>query len=164
MQKEVEDHHSRDHWLRWNIPSGAKIILSVWAFKVKQYPNSRILKHNAQLNAHGGMQCWGVDYWETNAPAANWISVQLQLILSMTHNLDTMSIDFVLAFPQATLERDMFMELPHGFEYGERGKYILEHKKNLYVLSDASYNWFNKLTKSLDLRDLFSLKWTSVYS
>ena len=72
------------------------------------------------------------------------------MILSIIHNLDTKSIDFVLASPQATLERDVFMEMPYGFEYGEKGKYVLNLKKNLYGLSDASYNWFNKLTEGLE--------------
>ena len=59
MQKEIEDHQSRDHWetyLRKDMPSGAKTILRVCAFKVKRYPDRRILKYKAQLNAHGGMQ------------------------------------------------------------------------------------------------------------
>ena len=96
------------------------------------------------------MQCWGVDYWETYAPVVNWISVRLLMILSIIHNLDTKSIDFLLAFPQATLERDVFMEMPYGFEYGEKGKYVLKLKKNLYGLSDGSNNWFNKLTEGLE--------------
>ena len=119
MQKEIDDHQSREHWemfLRANIPKGAKTILSVWAFKVKRYPDGRILKHKARLNAHGGMQRWGVDYWETYAPVVNWISVRFLMVLSLIHNLETKSIDFVLAFPQATLERDVFMEQPYGFE------------------------------------------------
>ena len=66
--------------------------------------------------------------------------MRLLLILSINHNLDTKSIDFVLAFLQATLERDVFMELPYGFEYGPRGKYVLKLKKNLYELADATYN------------------------
>ena len=123
-----------------NIPSGAKTILSVWAFKVKQYPNGSILKHKKCLNAHGEMQRWGVDYWEMYAPVVNWTCVQLMLILSIIHNLETKSIDFAFAFPQATLERYKFMELPYGFEYGERGKCVLKLKKNLYGLSDASHN------------------------
>ena len=153
MQKEIQEHQSRDHWelhLRKDMPQGSKTILSVWAFKVKRYPDGRILKHKARLNAHGGMQRWGVDYWETYAPVVNWISVRLLLILSVIHSLETKSIDFVLAFPQATLERDVFMELPYGFEYGEKGKHVLKLKKNLYGLADASYNWFNKLTEGLE--------------
>ena len=153
MQKEIQDHQDRDHWelfLRKNLPKGAKTILSVWAFKVKRSPDGRILKHKARLNAHGGMQRWGVDYWETYAPVVNWISVRLLLVLSLIYNLETKSIDFVLAFSQAELKRDVFMALPYGFGYGERRQYVLKLKKNLYGLSDASYNWFSNLAEGLE--------------
>ena len=94
---------------------GLKTILSIWAFKIKHLPDGTITKHKARLNAHGGMQRCGVDYWETYAPVFNWISVRLILELSIIHGLETKAIDFVLAFPQAELERDIFMELPYGF-------------------------------------------------
>ena len=114
MVKEIDDHEKRDHWTvieRSSMPKGAKTILSVWAFKRKRLPDGTVLKHKARLNAHGGMQRWGIDYWETYAPVVNWISVRLILELSIIHGLETKAIDFVLAFPQA----DIFMELPYGF-------------------------------------------------
>ena len=153
MMKEVHDHESRDHWelfARSDMPSGAKTILSVWAFKLKRFPDGQIMKYKARLNAHGGMQRWGIDYWETYAPVVNWISVRLMLAITIIHKLETKSIDFVLAFPQAELERDVFMELPYGFWYGEKGKYVLRLKKNLYGLADASFNWFQKLCEGLE--------------
>ena len=76
MLKEVEDHEQRDHWAvveRSSMPKGAKSILSVWAFKRKRLPDGTVLKHKARLNAHGGMQRWGIDYWETYTPVVNWI-------------------------------------------------------------------------------------------
>ena len=132
MMKEVEDHESRDHWelvLRKDLPAGSKTILNVWAFKRKRHPDGTIYKHKARLNAHGGMQRWGVDYWETYAPVVNWISVRLMLILTVVHKLETKSIDFVQAFPQAELKRNVYMELPYGFEFGKKGQYVLRLKK-----------------------------------
>ena len=153
MIKEIQEHESRGHWelvKRSALPKGSKTILSVWAFKRKRLPDGTILKHKARLNAHGGMQRWGVDYYETYAPVVNWISVRILMAISLIHNLDTKSIDFVLAFPQAELTRDVFMELPYGFEHGYKGEYVLKLKKNLYGLADASYNWFQKLTEGLE--------------
>ena len=154
MVKEVEDHEKRDHWMvmrREDMPKGTKTILSVWAFKRKRLPDGTVLKHKARLNAHGGMQRWGVDYWETYAPVVNWISVRLLLVLAIIHKLETKSIDFVLAFPQADLDRDVYMELPYGFQVGDdKGKFVLKLKKNLYGLCDASYNWFQKITEGLE--------------
>jgi len=150
---EIEDHEVRDHWeiiKRIDLPKGAKTILSVWAFKLKRFPDGQIMKHKARLNAHGGMQRWGVDYWETYAPVVNWISVRLMMAITIIHKLETKSIDFVLAFPQAELDRDVYMELPYGFQHGEKGKHVLRLKKNLYGLADASFNWFQKLCEGLE--------------
>ena len=56
--------------------------------------------------------------------------------------LETKALDFVLAFPQAELKRDIFMELPYGIRHGGKGEYVLKLKNNLYDLCDASCNWF----------------------
>ena len=154
MLKEIEDHEDRDHWElfeRDKIPSGHKTILAIWSFKRKRFPDGRIYKYKARICAHGGMQQWGVDYWETYAPVVNWLSVRTLLILSVIHNWHSRSIDFVLAFPQADLETDVFMELPAGISCGEgsRKQYVLKLKKNLYGLKDAAHNWFQMLSQGL---------------
>ena len=107
MMDEINDHESRDYWHlfeRNNIPSGHKTILAIWSFKRKRFPDGRIMKYKARLCAHGGMQQWGVDYWETYAPVVNWLSVRTLLALSILHGYHSRSIDFVLAFPQADLD------------------------------------------------------------
>ena len=153
MVKEVEDHTTKKHWEimeRKALPPGSKTVLAVWAFKRKRYPDGRINKHKARLNAHGGMQTWGVDYWETYAPVVNWLSVRTMLTLSVIHDLDTRSIDFVQAFPQADLEVPVYMELPWGFDVdGEKSKYVLKLNKNLYGLGNASRNFWDFLKEGL---------------
>ena len=114
MMKEAKDHKTREHWEvidRSTIPKGARPILSIWSFKQKRFPDGRIMKYKARLCAHGGMQ-WGVDYWETYSPVVNWISVRALLTIAQIHRLPTRSVDFVLAFPQADIKEDVFMELP----------------------------------------------------
>ena len=68
------------------------------------------------------------------------MSVRLILILALVHDLPAQSIDFVLAFPQANLDIPVFMELPVGVEAegGSRGEYIIELRKSLYGLKQAS--------------------------
>ena len=136
--------------LRKDLPAGAKTILSVLAFKRKRRPGGEIYKYKARLNAQGGIQRWGVDYWETYAPVVNWISIRLLLILTVIHKLEIKSIDFVLAFPQAELKLNVFMELPYRFNIGRKRQYVLQLKQNLYGLADASLNWFNELIKGLE--------------
>jgi hypothetical protein len=155
MMKEVQDHESRNHWTvlpRSVIPSGTKTILAVWSFKRKRYPDGRILKHKARLCAHGGMQTWGVNYWETYAPVVNWMSIRTLMALSILHDLETRSIDFVLAFPQAPLDVDIYMEPPYGFDIDGKKDFILKLNKNLYGLKNASHNFWNLLREGLEAR------------
>ncbi|EJK58187.1 hypothetical protein THAOC_21711, partial [Thalassiosira oceanica] len=156
MQKEIADHEERGHWTlveRTTMPKWAKTIQAIWSFKRKRYPDGRINKHKARLCAHGGMQQWGENYWETYSPVVNMISVKLLLVIAKLHGLDSKSIDFVLAFPQAELDVDIWMELPLGFapedDLDNGRKYVLKLNKNLYGLKQASYNWYEKLKKGL---------------
>ena len=57
------------------------------------------------------MQQWGIHYWETYAPVVNWINVRVLLAIAIIYELPNISIDFVLAFPQADLDVDVYMEL-----------------------------------------------------
>jgi hypothetical protein len=66
-----------------------------------------------------------------------------------------MSIDVILAFPQADLDVPVYMELPAGINftnisYSDRRHYILKLNKSLYGLKQAGYNWFKKLCKGVD--------------
>ena len=156
MAKEIEDHESRHHWAivrRSTIPPGHKTIQAIWSFKRKRYPDGTLNKYKARLCAHGGMQQWGVSYWETYSPVVNMLTVRLLLALCNIHGLESKSIDFILAFPQADLDVDIWMELPLGIEVAESPEqsraYVLKLKKSLYGLKQASLNWFEKLKQGL---------------
>ena len=154
MMAEIEDNENRQHWHtfeRCRIPKGKRTILSVWSFKRKRYPDGRIMKYKSRLCVHGGMQQWGVDYWEIYAPVVNWLSVRTLLILSVIDSYHSRSIHFVLAFPQAKLDYNVFMEFPTGMNCGEgsRKQYVLKLDKNLYGLKHAASNWFDMLSKGL---------------
>ena len=156
MMTEVQDHESREHWKlipRSSMPKGSKTIMAIWSFKRKRFPDGRILKHKARLCAHGGMQQWGVDFWETYSPVVNWISVRTLFALSQVHGLESKSIDFVLAFPQADLDTDVFMELPFGFDVNGTKGYVLHLQKSLYGLKNSGRNWFQMLSKGLTDRN-----------
>jgi hypothetical protein len=118
----------------------------------KTIPDGTLNKHKACLCAHGGMQTWGQNYWETYTPAVNWASVWLILAIAKIHGLLSKSIDFVLASPQADLEIPVYMELPIGFDAPEEENcrsYVLKLNKSLYGLKQAGYNWFAKLSNGL---------------
>ena len=158
MEREIKDHTARNHWqviLRSEMPANSKTIMAIWSFKRKRFPDGRLNKHKARLCAHGGQQQWGVNYWETYAPVVNWISVRFLLIISELAGLETQSIDFVLAFPQAKLDVPVFMEIPPGVDVGpevNKQTYVIELKSSLYGLKQASANWYDYLKTGLEQR------------
>ena len=87
------------------------------------------------------MQGKGKHYWETYAPLIQWMSVRIMLTPAAIENLHTRSINFVLVYPQANLDVDIYMELPQGFNVRpESGRYFLKLQKNLYSLKQADHN------------------------
>ena len=153
MQKEIFDHDSRNHRTivhQSTLTLSTKNIQEIWSFKRKRFPDGSLNKHKARICAHGGMQEWGANYWETYSPVVNMLTVRLLLALCNIHKLESNSIDFVLAFPQADLDVEIWMELPIGFvideaAYGECRSYVLKLNKNLYGLKQASLNSYDKL-------------------
>ena len=105
--------------------------------------------------AHGGMQQWGNRYCKTYSLLFNILNVRLILEISKTHSLDSRSIYFVLAFPQADLEEDIWVQLPIGFqidgqsEADSYNQYVLKLDKNIYVVNQGIFNWYKKLKKLL---------------
>ena len=70
---------------RSDMPSSAQTILSIWSFKRKNSPEGELLKHKARLCAHGGMQKWKENYWETHSPTVSWISVWALLAVGVIY-------------------------------------------------------------------------------
>jgi hypothetical protein len=155
MLKEADAHTIHDHWEVWqksDVPQWQYILPSVWAFKRKRRIDTReVYKYKARLNIHGGMQKHGVNYWETYSPVVNWFSIRLCLIFALLFSWWTRQIDFVLAFPQADVECDLFMELPRGlsFEGVHQSTHCLKLKKNLYGSKQAGRVWNKHLVNGL---------------
>jgi hypothetical protein len=97
------------------VPAGHKILSAIWAFKQKRHIDTRaVYKHKARINVHGGQHTYGFSYWESFSPVVNWFSIRLTLVLSLNYQWKTRQIDFALAFPQADVECELYMELPRG--------------------------------------------------
>eukprot|EP00957_Ditylum_brightwellii_P064691 4909788-Ditylum_brightwellii.AAC.1 len=91
-------------------------------------------KHKAQLSVHGGQQKYGINYVDTYAPMVTWPSIRMTLILSLLYSWHTQEVDFIMAYPQANIETNLYMKLPPGIEVDcDDGQvYVLRLLKNLY--------------------------------
>ena len=145
--KEVNDHIERKHWeliSRRDVPKGEDILDAVWSMKRKRKLVSREpYKWKARLNIHGGQQEYGVHYYDTYSPVVTWPTIRLLLTMSILNGWASRQIDFVLAYPQADIEQDLYMNLPKGIVLSDnKSDYVLKIRKNLYGSRNASRTFF----------------------
>ena len=158
---EISTHQKRGHWVvipKEEVPMGTKILDAIWSMKRKRrLLTNEVYKHKARLNVHGGQQEHGVNYWETYAPVVTWAAIRLLLILVLIYKWYTIQIDFVLAYPQADVECDIYMKIPRDFtiEGKDRRTHVLKLIKNLYGQKQAGRIWNQHLHNSL-----LELGWT----
>ena len=152
---EVQTHEDNEHWISvplTEVPEGVRILDCVWSMKRKRrLKTNEIYKHKARLNIHGGQQELGINYWETYAPVVTWAAIRLLLVLSIICGWYSVQIDFVLAYPQAPVECELFMRIPKGFtiQGGTRDTHCLKLLKNLYGQKQAGRVWNRHLHEIL---------------
>ena len=61
----------------------------LWSSKRKRAPDGRLIKNKSNMYAHGGMQQWGGNYWETYSPVVNWVSATDMINLIIIRELQT---------------------------------------------------------------------------
>ena len=154
MKDEIRQHEENGHWkmiLRSKIPPDTKVLPAIWAMKRKRRISTReVYKWKARLNVHGGKQEYGTHYTDTYSPVIGWSSIRLFLILSILHGWHTRQLDFVLAYPQADIEKPLYMELPPGINFKiDRKQYVLKLLKNLYGQKQAGRVWHKHLINGL---------------
>ena len=100
-----------------DIPKLSTILPAVWQMKRKLDIKMReVKKYKARLNIDGSKMRPGVHYDLTYAPVASWMSVRLLMALTALNGWHTKQINDMLAFPQAPVEKELFMRIPRGFE------------------------------------------------
>jgi Reverse transcriptase (RNA-dependent DNA polymerase) len=96
--------------------TGRSVLPAVWAMKRKRRIDTReVYKWKARIKIHGGKQTKDLNYWDMYAPVAIWPSICIIMNMAVIYGRVTRQLDFVLAFPQAPVKMDLYMEIPRGF-------------------------------------------------
>ena len=93
------------------------VLDSVWAFKIKRFPDGLVKKFKARFCVRGDQQLEGVDFFETYAPVVQWTTICLMLTLEVLLNLKSKQGNVTAAFLHADLdpEEKIYVEMPLGF-------------------------------------------------
>ena len=155
MKREVDDQSKNGNFTiirRKEMPEGKRTLKSVWQMRRKRDIKTRqIKKYKARLNIDGSRMVHGIDYDETYAPVASWRTIRLILTMALVNKWHTRQLDYVLAFPQAPVERDLYMDIPKGLDIeGKRSEdYVLKINRNIYGQKQAGRVWNQYLVNKL---------------
>ena len=124
-----------------DLPNTVTLLPAVWQMKCKRHIKTReVYKWKARLNVNGSRMVHDRDYKQTYAPVESWNIIRLLLILVLVHIWHTTQLDYVLAFTQAPVDRNLYMNIPKGFEVegANKGEYVFKIKKTYSPFFDPS--------------------------
>jgi hypothetical protein len=81
--------------------------------------------------------------FKTYAPVVTWFTIRLMIVFGIIFCWALWQVDFVMAYPQAPIETDIYMELPQGIKTatGNSKDHVLKLLKNIYGQKQAGRVW-----------------------
>eukprot|EP00253_Pinus_taeda_P033096 PITA_33096 len=144
----VEDYDSIIRNSVWNVvprPEDKSVVSFRWVYKVKQAADGSVEKHKARFVACGLSQVEGVDYDETFAPVARYLSIRLMLALSTQTSWKIHQMDVKTMFLNGNIEEVVYIEQSEGFETFDRESHVCQLKRALYGLKQAPCAWYTRI-------------------
>ena len=88
-----------------------------------------------------------------------WVSIRILMTLFILEYCHTLQLEFVMAYPQAPIDFDLYLDLPHGVDKKEvsNNMHVLKLLKNLYGYKQVGRVWNQYLFSGLtNLRSMVS--------
>jgi Reverse transcriptase (RNA-dependent DNA polymerase) len=126
------------NWSKVDLPKDRKAIGSRWIFKLKCNEHGEIERYKARLVAQGFTQVYGTDYDEVFAPVARPTSFRVLLTIAGKQNLHVMQYDVKTAFLNGTIDEEIYLKPPQGFQSETK---VFRLHKSLYGLKQSARKW-----------------------
>ena len=149
MEKEFNSLDENDVWDIVDLPKDRKAVGSKWVFKRKRDADGNVERYKARLVAQGFTQKNGIDYDETFSPVVRFESIRTIIALAAKYKLRLHQIDVTTAFLNGTLEEDIYMKQPEGFEVEGKEHMVCKLKKSIYGLKQSPRCWNQALDEHL---------------
>jgi hypothetical protein len=128
---------------------GCKPIGYRWVFALKKDASGKVVRYKARLVAKGYAQTFGQDYSETYAPVMDATTYRYLLAIAAQYGLEVETMDVVTAYLYGDLDRDLYMDVPEGYQEREqlmKDRPVIKLQKALYGLKQSERMWYNTST------------------
>nr|GEX15225.1 hypothetical protein [Tanacetum cinerariifolium] len=132
-----------------DLPKGKRAIGSKWVFRNKKDEIGIVIRNKARLVVQGNTQEEGIDYDEVFAPVARIEAIYLFLSYASFIGFMVYQIDVKSAFIYGTIEEEVYVCQPLGFEDHDYPDKVYKVVKALYRLHQAPRAWYETLANYL---------------
>ncbi|GJQ98164.1 putative ribonuclease H-like domain-containing protein [Tanacetum coccineum] len=132
-----------------DLPKGKMAIGTKWVYRNKKDERGIVVRNKARLVAQGYTQEEGIDYDEVFAPVARIESIRLFLAYALFMGLIVYHMDVNSALLYGTIEEEVYVCQPPGFEDPQFPDKVYKVEKTLYGLHQAPRAWYETLSTYL---------------
>nr|GEX26880.1 hypothetical protein [Tanacetum cinerariifolium] len=132
-----------------DLPKGKRTIGYKWVFRNKKDERGIVIKNKARLVAQGHTQVEGINYDEVFAPVERIKAVRLFLAYASFMGFMAYQMDVKSAFLYETIEEELYVCQPPGFEDPDYLDKVYKVVKALYRLHQAPRAWYETLANYL---------------
>nr|GEY08724.1 putative ribonuclease H-like domain-containing protein [Tanacetum cinerariifolium] len=137
MQEEILQFKMKKVWVLVDFPKGKRDIGTKWVFKNKKDERGTVIRNKARLVAQGHTQEEGIDYEEVFAPVARIEAIRLFLAYASFMGFMVYQMDVKSDFLYGTIEEEVYVCQPLGFEDPDYPDKVYKVVKALYGLHQA---------------------------
>ncbi|GJT17368.1 putative ribonuclease H-like domain-containing protein [Tanacetum coccineum] len=147
MTKIFEEHAMV--WRLVDLPKGKHAIGTKWVYRNKKDERGIVVRNKARLVAQGYTQEEGIDYDKVFAPVARIEAIRLFLAYASFMGFIVYQMDVKSAFLYGTIEEEVYVCQPPGFEDPQFPDKVYKVEKALYGLHQAPKAWYETLSTYL---------------
>ncbi|GJY01469.1 putative ribonuclease H-like domain-containing protein [Tanacetum coccineum] len=145
----ISKEHALKVWTLVDLPNGKRAIGTKWVFRNKKDERGIVVRNKARLVAQGYTQEEGIDYDEVFAPVARIEAIRLFLAYALFMGFIVYQMDVKSAFLYGTIEEEVYVCQPPGFEDPQFPDKVYKVEKALYGLHQAPRAWYETLSTYL---------------
>ncbi|GJU39770.1 putative ribonuclease H-like domain-containing protein [Tanacetum coccineum] len=149
MQDELLQFKLQKVWTLVDLPYGKRAIGTKWVYRNKKDDRGIVVRNKARLVAQGYTQEEGIDYDEVFAPVARIEAIRLFLAYASFMGFIVYQMDVKSAFLYGTIEEEVYVCQPPGFEDPQFPDKVYKVEKALYGLHQAPRAWYETLSTYL---------------
>nr|GFA56299.1 putative ribonuclease H-like domain-containing protein [Tanacetum cinerariifolium] len=136
-------------WVLVDLPYGKRAIGTKWIYMNKKDERGIVIRNKARLVAQGHTQEEGIDYKEVFALVVRIEAIRLSLAYASFMDFMVYQMDVKSAFLYGTIEEEVYVCQPLGFEDPDHLDKVYKVVKALYGLHQAPRAWYETLATYL---------------